>query len=222
MTAAKLGVLTLVSLLIVSCEASGGSREEPARESYEPTGPVVVMRDDTSLPDGCRPREVAGLITNFFEAFNEGDQDRLPRFFDAVGPNETQPPVLYAAYTSREKGFDTDNEDELLEYFAERPEQNELLELVKVGVGESWRSDSAEITFVVRRSAEDLTGSLGVSAHVAEGKGSVNCRQQTFFLWNMTMASVQDDAGNIPKWPCKEPSDWKAGKVALACALGQG
>lgn len=221
MAATRVVLLLFLVFLAISCKAGVENRETTARESYEPTEPVVVTRADPSLPAGCRPREVAGLITNFFEAFNNGDQDRLSRFFDAVGPNETQPPVLYAAYINREKGFGTKNENELLDYFAERHEQKERLKLIKVGVGKSERPNSVDITFVVTRRAEDLTVSLDSPEHIAIGKGSIDCRQQTFLLWNMTLESVQNNARNIPKWPCKEPSDWKAGKAALACARGQ-
>lgn len=221
MTATRVVLLLFLVFLAISCKAGVENRETTARESYEPTEPVVVTRADPSLPAGCRPREVAGLITNFFETFNDGDQDRLPRFFDAVGPNETQPPVLYAAYTSRKEGFSTKNEDELLKYFAKRHEQNERLELVKVGVGGSWRPNSANISFVVIRRADDLTASLGSPEQIATGKGGIDCRQQTFYLWNMSMENGQSNDQNIPKWPCKEPTDWKAGRAALACGRGQ-
>jgi hypothetical protein len=40
-------------------------REEPPR--------VVVTRDDSGLPPGCRPRTLARRIDSFLDAFNRGD-----------------------------------------------------------------------------------------------------------------------------------------------------
>ncbi|CAN5780541.1 hypothetical protein BH23ACT11_BH23ACT11_24730 [soil metagenome] len=128
---------------------------------------------------------------------------------------------MYAAYTSREKGFSTKNRDELLDCFAERHQKRERLELIKVGVGESWRPNSADIGFVVSRRAQDLAASPGTAEHIASGKGSINCRQQTFYLWNMSLENVQNDDRSIPVGPCNEPPDWKAGDAVLACARGR-
>ncbi len=42
---------------------------------------MIVTSDDDSLPDGCRPRQVAGLVISFVNAFNSGDQASLSRIF---------------------------------------------------------------------------------------------------------------------------------------------
>ncbi|CAN5780625.1 hypothetical protein BH23ACT11_BH23ACT11_24740 [soil metagenome] len=77
MTATKIAPLLFLILVVASCKVSGESQGATARERYEPTEQIIVTRDDPSLPDGGRPREVAGLIINFFEAFNDGDQESL-------------------------------------------------------------------------------------------------------------------------------------------------
>jgi hypothetical protein len=51
-----------------------------ARPSHEPTK-VIVTSDDASLPDGCRPRQIAELVIEFIDAFNRSDQERSSRLF---------------------------------------------------------------------------------------------------------------------------------------------
>src|SRR5215216_3215823 len=66
--------------------AESGGPVAPA--SQEPTTKVIVTSDDASLPDGCHPRQIAGLVIDFIDAFNRGDQERLSRlFFVSEGPS---------------------------------------------------------------------------------------------------------------------------------------
>ena len=41
---------------------------------------VVVTEDDRSLPPGCRPAEIAGLLGDLFEALNRRDADAAGDF----------------------------------------------------------------------------------------------------------------------------------------------
>jgi hypothetical protein len=43
--------------------------------------PVIVTRENPSLPSRCSPLEVARLILQFFDAFNRGDQEQLAKMF---------------------------------------------------------------------------------------------------------------------------------------------
>jgi hypothetical protein len=108
---------------------------------------ILVTAGDASLPEGCRPREVAGLVLDFFDAFNAGDQEQLSRlFFVAEGPSPPDfssegyyPWSWYLVSEAGagghiERGFVTYDEGELLEYFARRHEHGERLGLLKVGV----------------------------------------------------------------------------------------
>jgi hypothetical protein len=88
-----LGVLVF-AFLALGCggeQGSGDSRPvEPAAkggagvaegEARGSATKVIVTSDDPSLPDGCRPRQVAELVIDFIDAFNRGDQERLSRLF---------------------------------------------------------------------------------------------------------------------------------------------
>src|SRR5215207_11756036 len=49
---------------------------------------IIVTSDDASLPDGCNTRQIAGLVIEFVDAFNRGDEERLSRlFFVSEGPS---------------------------------------------------------------------------------------------------------------------------------------
>ena len=151
----------IVAVLLVGCKA-GGSESSPsgtgdeqakgtttsmqentpgrleqtaARPTYEPLVDVVVTKTDPSLPEGCSPRQVAGLVTTFFAAFNEGDRQQLSNLFVARRLYNT--PGLYGALINPpRKGptFSTDSRDELLEYFARRRKAGERLSLLKLEV----------------------------------------------------------------------------------------
>ncbi len=49
---------------------------------------VIVTSDHASLPDGCRPRQIAEFALVFIDAFNNGNREQLVRlFFKAEGPS---------------------------------------------------------------------------------------------------------------------------------------
>ena len=88
MKAAILPILALLFLLF-GCEedrgtrtshSTGGNRLPEPVVHQEPTR-VFVTSDDASFPDGCHPRQVAGLVISFVNAFNSGDQASLSRIF---------------------------------------------------------------------------------------------------------------------------------------------
>jgi hypothetical protein len=67
--------------------AGDGVRESMVRPGHEPATKVIVTSDDASLPDGCRPRQIAELVIGFINAFNSGDQSRLAQqIFISEGP----------------------------------------------------------------------------------------------------------------------------------------
>ncbi|HEV3477666.1 MAG TPA: hypothetical protein VG127_09305, partial [Rubrobacteraceae bacterium] len=119
-------------------DVAGGGARGAATE-------VIVTSDDASLPDGCRPRQIADLVIGFIDAFNSGDQGRLSQlFFISEGPSPPDfsqggyyPWSWYSvsevgAEGKIEEGFVTYDQGELLHYFAERHRQGERLELIKV------------------------------------------------------------------------------------------
>jgi hypothetical protein len=68
--------------------ASAVAEGQAEGQAREPAAKVLVTSDDPSLPDGCHPRAIAGLVIDFIDAFNRGDQERLSRlFFISEGPS---------------------------------------------------------------------------------------------------------------------------------------
>ena len=133
---------------------------------------MLVTSDDATLPDGCRPRQIAELVIYFIDAFNNGDQERLGQlFFISEGPSPPDfsekgyyPWSWYSvsevgAGGRIEDGFVTYNQGELLRYFAERHERGEHLELLKVSATQAGLLDdegNVGLVYVLTRDAEDL------------------------------------------------------------------
>jgi hypothetical protein len=212
-------------------EASGSA----TRSGRQPATKVIVTSDDASLPDGCRPRQIAGLVIDFMDAFNRGDQERLSRiFFISEGPS---PPDFseegyypWSWYSMSEvgaggrieDGFVTYDQGELLRYFAERHSQGERLELIKVSstqTGLLGEEGNVGIVYVLTRDAEDLEPGLGGPARIAIGKGAINCESQRIFVWSMEMR-VGDTRSEreAASWLCTDPPGWRPGAAVVACA----
>lgn len=246
--------LAMVALALsgLSCGGDEGSGE--AERRLETTGPVrasgpdtsgsgesagrpevLVTARDESLPVGCRPREIAGLVLDFFDAFNAGDKDRLSRlFFVSEGPS---PPdfssrgyypwswylVSEAGAGGRiERGFVTYDEGELLEYFARRHGRGERLELLKVGVtgsGLLGEEGNVGIVYVLTRQADDLEAGLGGPDRVAFGRGGINCGRRQIFAWSIEMrAEERRNLRAAADWLCQNPPGWRPGENVVACA----
>jgi hypothetical protein len=196
---------------------------------------VLVTSDDPSLPEGCHPRGIAGLVIEFIDAFNRGDQERLSRlFFISEGPSPPDfsekgyyPWSWYSvsevgAGGRIEDGFVTYDHGELLRYFAQRHAQGEHLELLKVSATQGGlleEESNVGIVYVLTRDARDLEPGLGGPARIAVGKGAINCESRTIFAWSMEMRvgderSPREAAG----WLCTDPPGWKPGTAVVACA----
>lgn len=139
-------------------------------------------------PPHCNAEAVTGLITRFFDAFNRGDQTALARFFpaQAAGAMSNGQRTQFQWYSVTEgnpqaggNNFTARNLDELLAYFARRHGQHERLELRSLQInGRGWHG-GIDFQYALTRAANDLP------ARVVEGKGSINCDDQTIFVWSM-------------------------------------
>jgi hypothetical protein len=238
--------LLILTFLVLGCggeqdssgdsrPAADGVREPTARPGREPTTKVIVTSDDASLPDGCRPRQIAELVIAFIDAFNGGDQGRLAQlFFISEGPSPPDfsetgyyPWSWYSvsevgAGGRIEDGFVTYDQGELLRYFAERHRQGEHLELLKVSstqAGLLGNEGNVGIVYVLTRDAEDLEPGLGGPDRIATGKGAVNCASRRIFVWSMVMRPdekrTKQDAAD---WLCTDPPGWRPGTEVVACA----
>ena len=84
MTRAALAVCVLLLATAAGCasgpaerDGAGGASASGATPSSTAAGgrAVLVTEDDPSLPRGCRPAEVAGLLGELFDALNRDDID---------------------------------------------------------------------------------------------------------------------------------------------------
>jgi hypothetical protein len=246
---AKTTVIMVLILALIAAGCGGapegpGGDSRPAEpitnggaggEAPRPATKVLVTSEDPSLPDGCRPREIAELVLDFFDAFNRGDQERLSRlFFISEGPS---PPDFseegyypWSWYSVSEvgpggrieDGFVTYNQGELLRYFAERYGQREHLGLIKVSATQAGllgEEGNVGIVFVLTRDARDLEPGLGGPARIAIGKGAINCASRKIFVWSMEMRAREDrSARQAAGWLCTDPPGWKPGSAVVACA----
>jgi len=239
--AKKTVVLGLIFALVAAgCggenpEGSQGAGGPMTGEARGPATRVLVTSDDPSLPDGCRPREIAQLVLDFVDAFNRGDRDRLSRlFFISEGPSPPDfseggyyPWSWYSvsevgAGGRIEDGFVTYNQSELLRYFAERHGQGERLGLIKVSATQAGllgEPGNVGIVFVLTRDASDLDPGLGGPARIATGKGAINCASRRIFVWSMEMRTGEErTAREAAGWLCTDPPGWKPGAAVVACA----
>lgn len=188
-----------------------------------------MTRDDASLPDGCEPAQIAGLIADFFRAFNAGDDPELSRTFAAgsIGP------PLYGVGTGgdRRGAFGTDDRKELLRYFDDRHRHRERLRLLQVGVGIGGRQDTADVAYLAARNADDLETALPDARRVGSGgllyfgKGVIDCRERKILAWNMDAEKRSESEKRFEPatpWgvsgPCPGPTGWKPGGLVVACA----
>ena len=240
MKMAMLLILVLV-LLLVGCEGDGerahssGGGKAPEVVSYRQPERVIVSSDDPSLPEGCHPRHVAGLVMAFIDAFNSGDQSTLSRsFFLSEGPSPpdfsdgTYDPWSWYTVSNVESGgkiasgFVTYNQSDLLRYFAKRHRKGERLRLLKVSMTQTGllgRDDNVGFVFALNRTASDLDLGFGGPAHIATGQGAINCKNRRIFTWRMEMKAGDDRTNReAADWLCKDPPGWRPGKAVVACA----
>jgi hypothetical protein len=232
----------LVLFFLVGCEEDGETGKSRSADAnrrpvsvihQEPTR-VIITSDDDSLPDGCRPRQVAGLVISFVNAFNSGDQASLSRiFFLSEGPS---PPDFadrsydpWSWYTVGkfdregriESSFVTYDQGELLRYFARRHRKGEQLRLLKISLtrtGLLGKEDNVGFVYVINRTARDLDPDLGGPARIASGQGAINCTNRRIFAWRMDMkAEDERTAREAADWLCTDPPGWKPGKAVVAC-----
>lgn len=213
-----------------SAATTPAARPEPRADPH-----VVVTSREDSLPEGCRPRQVALLVSDFFEAFNRGDSERLSSlFFVSEGPSPTDfsdsgaYPWSWFSVSRVGKGgrilggFTTYDQGDLLRYFERRHGRGERLRLLKVGLtgpGLLGEEDNVGIIYVLTREADDLPPGLGGPDGVAFGKGAVNCSRRQIFVWSMEMRTGGDrSAREAARWLCGNPPGWRPGKSIVACA----
>jgi hypothetical protein len=222
---------TLFALVISACAVAAGASVASTPAATD----ALVTRDSRSLPAGCSPREVAGLLNGFFDAFNRGDMQAL----DEIWTSEDSPgrPVgstgrEFLWYAVTEGGSirrgpwrhrSIYDRPELLGYFAERHGQNERMELVAVRATRATEPWRVGVSFVVRRTADDLPSGLGGRQRIAGGKGVVDCERRRLQMWAMGMSTAEPDQDYPPggaRVPCPRPGGWSPANPVVACSSG--
>jgi hypothetical protein len=74
MTRAALALCLAASVIGVACASDTAPETDRPLPAADSASGVVVTEDDPSLPRGCRPAEVAGLLRGLFDALNRGDR----------------------------------------------------------------------------------------------------------------------------------------------------
>jgi hypothetical protein len=159
---------------------------------------IVVTRDAVSLPDKCTPREVAGLVARFFNAFNAGDWKTVD---DLVAPAGTAPPSF--ALLSLERDVVVYDRSRLVAYLAEVRSRGERFRLVAARVAPGRHSTAAAVY------------AFETGGGIAGGKGMVDC--DTLRIWQWAMGAP---APGPPPIPCPRPRGWSPSEAALACTTG--
>lgn len=151
--------------------------------------PTIKARNAHPFPAGCDSAEgVARLVTDFFDTFNRGDQDHLPRFFPEQAGRAGQAGDRHSFqwYSVTEgnpqhggRHFVAYNRPTLLAYLAARQQHHERLQLLALDAsGGSWHG-GVDIGYTLSRQADDLP------ERMVTGKGAINCDNQTIFVWSM-------------------------------------
>ena len=194
-----------MSLFLFLLLAAACSRFSTTAESLQPdnTPELIVSGDSSGFPDGCSPRQVADLILQFFEAYNNGQQDHFAQTFpqnfdwysDGIGSGDNI------------RHFVTHNREELLAYFAERYQQGERLQLLAISVvgPANGRGGIAHIAWSYRRQADDIRPGPDGVTRIGGGKGAIHCRSQKVFVWSMGVAAWWEDE-EFYLWDCSHAS----------------
>ena len=227
--------MSLFALLLSACaELPQVSLYMPEVRETLPTQEVIVTYESNVTSDRCDPTEVAELVVDFLNAINRGNREEISRFFGdnfqwySTGEYNTQDRrfirrVSYMAEESNTGGGTISGPrdeiiEQLLDYFAERHEQHEqmqLLEIASVGGG--------NVYYEIRRRADDLDVELWGPDFVAEGKGFVDCENRTVDVWSMAMNTplpASSDTDVMRSVVCPTPMVNPPQNAVLACNDG--
>jgi hypothetical protein len=198
-----------LSLGVAACADSSGTTERrPARANR--AAPVVTS-DDPSLPDGCRPGQVARTIEDFFRALNNGEQGASDHvaFESAAGGGWYS--LTEGDPRDRARNFSTRDPSALRRYLAARHRRHERLRLRELVVG--YSNGLAELEYRLSRRADDVRSWPDTASRVL-GKGAVDCARRKIAVWSMATPAHPSPAHTPPL--CPRPDAPTSGAVACA------
>lgn len=198
--------LACLSQLLAAC--SGAQTPDRAEVILDD---VIVTRDAADAPLGCRPVDVARFVVGFLEHL-ETRPVELERFF---APAERF--SWYSATTGDPRGkgdrFWGKELHRLPSYFQERRRQRERMSLKTIFVRSDPASETANVVFELRRTADDLAA-LGVHHDVATGKGGIDCASDRIIQWSIFQPEQPDGSTT---GLCPDPSIPPGNRV-VACS----
>ena len=142
--------------------------------------PIIETSEGVTFQEGCSPEKVTAIITDFMDALNKGDMDRVLSHF-GKGFVWYSAPVGPAAERKNEA---VDSVSELEAYFKTRIAQQERMQLQKLSIN----SSRVDFGMYLHRTADDL----GWGAGDIIGKGMLDCRQGTISVWSLGEAAPKD------------------------------
>ncbi len=208
MRAIHVGLAAALLALGVSSGTGAG-----ASQSRGEPGDVVVTRDDPSAPRGCRPREAARLIQEFFAAFNRGDADATSYFDFAAVDGGGWYSIGEGGIRRPRRHFVARDRTRLARYFARRHRRSDRMRLLEVSAGYEEKRGIAHLGYRVRRRADDLRR-LGIRTTIADGKGAIDCEERKIAVWSMAMRGGRPSVGHGRI--CPRPR--RRTSAAIACA----
>jgi hypothetical protein len=199
----RFAACTAVIGILAGCDTHG--QTAPPRELR----PIVVTRDDGSLPARCGVRRTTSRVLAFIDAFNSGDGAALDR---SIADREH-----FQWYSVNEEGGkrrrsfnatgisaavdgaapEKDQRPELLRYLANRGRAGERMHLVQVMVSRirphDWlpnvADEAAGVEYSVRITAPELAAFPGRN-RLAGGKGAFGCSDGRLLMWTMGLETA--------------------------------
>src|SRR5712692_1302795 len=178
------------------------------------TSPVVVTRGSAALPAGCSPGDVAAVVTDFTDAFNRGDAQRIDELFAPTMSQPGESPFVRFTSSTAAGAVDLTDRASVLGYLADRHKRNERERLLYLDAvpNRTLAPGRVEVGVGLSAQADDYEGGLRGLVR----RAVVNCASKTIAEWKVTLQPVGFSFSG--PGACPRPSGWSANGPTVACA----
>jgi hypothetical protein len=194
----------LLAVVVAGCDTNGQTA------SPRKLRPILVTRDDGSLPARCGVRRTTSRVLAFMDAFNRGDSEALDKaiadrehfqWYSATAGVKRTFGATGVSATIDDASPQKDERPALLRYLASRSRAGERMHLVQVMVSRvpprSWfqniTDEAAGVEYSVRLTAPDFA-SLPGRNRLAGGKGAFGCSDGRLLVWTMGLDTANGSA----------------------------